>query len=559
MASVFTYFRSTRRFTKILFILVHQYVFRLPYHFTFDPSVRYKNVISKYLLAKKQKPSGPDVAREALVKLGPTYVKLGQFLSLRPDLIPVDWCTEFKKLQDQVPPFSFAQVKQVLENELGRDYAEIFSEFDETPVAAASISQVHRARLRTGEEVAVKVQRPGIQEEMVSDILIMMFFAELLERFVPSLRKNRPVMLIREFSRWTDSELYFRQEGKNALHFAYHFKNYPGVSFPRIYRDFTTRKVLVMEYLKGVNVLKASPGEIDRRVVARLIADSMLKQILVDGFFHGDPHAGNIFLLKNNTIAYLDCGIVGYLPEDMRAWTLDILYGMSEGKITRITDSFLELCNVNGGDVDLVNFRRRMNEVLSELHIIKSAGIPFSTMMERMLNTGLDFGIAIPNEFVVMSKAITTLEGTCLSLDPEINIVEYMRAFVQNAMTRAPELDDVEKLLKALPFEAERLKQLASKYGARAISLLEHPASGDAHRDRRSRRGTDGSGLDIAHGFIIAALIYAAAILSNESGFEKWLKSVFYLPDLPVLPILSLASAGYLWLRLSRRSRPIKI
>jgi ubiquinone biosynthesis protein len=168
-------------------------------------------------------------------------------LSLRPDLIPVDWCSEFKKLQDQVPPFSFAQVKKVLKNELGRDYAEIFSEFDETPVAASSISQVHRARLRTGEEVAVKVQRPGIPEEMVSDILIMMFFAELLERFVPSIRKNRPVMLIRELSRWTDRELYFRQEGKNALHFAYHFRDYPGVSFPGIYREFTTRRVLVME------------------------------------------------------------------------------------------------------------------------------------------------------------------------------------------------------------------------------------------------------------------------------------------------------------------------
>jgi ubiquinone biosynthesis protein len=560
MASVFTYFRSTRRFIKILFILVDQYVFRLPYHFIFDPTARYRNVISKYLTAKKQKHSGPKIARESLVKLGPTYVKLGQFLSLRPDLIPVDWCSEFKKLQDQVPPFPFAQVKKVLKNELGRDYAEIFSEFDETPVAAASISQVHRARLRTGEEVAVKVQRPGIPEEMVSDILIMMFFAELLERFVPSIRKNRPVMLIREFSRWTDLELYFRQEGKNALHFAYHFKDYPGVSFPGIYREFTTKKVLVMEYLQGVNVLKAPLSEIDRKAVARLIADSMLKQILVDGFFHGDPHAGNIFLLKNNAIAYLDCGIVGHLPEDMRVWTLDILYGMSEGKITRITDSFMELCNVDGRDVDLVNFRRQMNEVLSELHIIKSAGIPFSNMMERLLNTGLDFGIAIPNEFVVMSKAITTLEGTCLSLDPEINIVEYMRAFVQNTMTAGPGLDDVQKLLNSVPFEVERLKQLASKYGARAISLLESTASGGAGNDRRSSAGgTDRSGLNIAHGFIIAALIYAAAILSNESGFEKWLKSVLHLPNLPMLPILCLAGAGYMSLRLSSgRSSPKK-
>jgi predicted unusual protein kinase regulating ubiquinone biosynthesis (AarF/ABC1/UbiB family) len=243
---------------------------------------------------------------------------------------------------------------------------------------------------------------------------------------------------------------------------------------------------------------------------------------------------------------------------DMRAWILDILYGMSEGKIRRVTDSFLELCSVNACDVnvDLVNFRRRMNEVLSELHIIKAAGIPFSYMMERLLNTSLDFGINIPNEFVIMSKAITTLEGTCLSLDPEINIVEYMRDFVQNTVTKAPTLDDVQQLLKSVPFEAERLKQLASKYGARALSLLEHPAAGIADDDRRTgRRGTDRSGLDISQGFIIAALITAAAILSNESGFEKWLKAVLHLPNVPVLPILSLAVAGYLWLRHFRRSR----
>ncbi len=558
MASAFTYFRSAKRFVKILFILGDHYVFRMPYHFKFDPSVNYGNVISKYLMPKKKKYSAPEIAREAMVKLGPTYVKLGQFLSLRPDLVPFDCCMEFKKLQDQVPPFPFAQVQKMLQSELKRDIAEIFSEFDEIPIAAASISQVHRARLRTGEEVAVKVQRPGIQEEMVSDILIMMFFAQFLERFVTSIRKNRPIMLIQEFSRWTDRELYFRQEGKNALHFAYHFKGYPGVSFPKIFRDFTTRKVLVMEYLQGVNVLKAPLDEIERKAVARLIADSMLKQILVDGFFHGDPHAGNIFLLKNNTIAYLDCGIVGYLPEDMRAWTLDILYGMSEGKISRITDSFLSLCNVNRREVDLVNFRRQMNEVLSELHIIAEAGIPFSHIMERLLNTSLDFGVIVPNEIVIMSKAITTLEGTCVSLDPEINIVDYMRAFVQKTMTQPPDLDDVQKLLKAIPFEAERLKQLVSKIGGRALSLLEEPALEGAYSERRSARDTDRSSLPVAFGFIIAALIFAAAILSNESGFEKWLKSVLHLPNVPVLPILSLAGAGYLWLKLSRRSNPKK-
>jgi len=196
---------------------------------------------------------------------------------------------------------------------------------------------------------------------------------------------------------------------------------------------------------------------------------------------------------------------------------------MSEGKITRITNSFLELCNVDGRDVDLVNYRRRMNEVFSELHIIKAAEIPFSHMMELLLNTGLDFGITIPNELVVMSKAITTLEGTCLSLDPMINIVEYMRDFVQNTKTTAPKLDEVQKLLQAVPFEVERLKRLASKYGARAISLLEHPASGAANYDRRSSApGMDRSGLNIAHGLIPDGKEAFVTVQKKNTSAPRW-------------------------------------
>ena len=233
MRTALTYLRSVKRFAAICFILLRQIIINLPYRLIF---AEHDNVISKYMKPGRPKISAPEIAKETLEKLGPTYVKFGQFLSIRPDLIPADFCAEFRKLQDNVPPFPFALVKKELK-ELKTEYTHIFSEFDETPVAAASVSQVHRARLSTGEEVAVKVQRPGIREEMVSDILIMLFFANLLERLVPSLRKNQPVVLVREFSHWTDRELYFRQEGKNALHFSYNFKDYPGVKIPKVFRE----------------------------------------------------------------------------------------------------------------------------------------------------------------------------------------------------------------------------------------------------------------------------------------------------------------------------------
>ncbi len=557
--SIRKYIGSIKRFIVICFVLVRQLFFNLPYRLIFVPRSKSRKAIGKYLKTRGPKISGPVIAKETLEKLGPTYVKFGQFLSIRPDLVPAEYCSEFRKLQDKVPPFSFPHVKKELERELKREHTEIFAEFDETPVAAASVSQVHRARLRSGEEVAVKVQRPGIRAKMEEDILIMLFFALLLEKLVPSLRKNQPVMLVHEFSRWTDRELDFCQEGKNALHFFYYFKDYPGVKIPKVFPEHTTERILVMEFIHGTNTLETPPESIDKKATAHLIADSMLKQIFVDGFFHGDPHAGNIFLLEDKTIAYLDFGIVGYLSENLRAWTFDVLYGMSEGRIERVIESFLELCNVSEDEVNVAAYRRQMNEVLSELHICEMAGIPFTHMMERFLNTSLEYKIDIPHDFVMMSKAIATLEGTCLSLDPDIKIVEYLRPFVQKYMTTVPEWDDVLKQLKAGPFELNRLKRLVSKHGVKALRLLENPTFRIASEEFRNiTREMDKASVNISYGFIIAALIVFAASVSNESAFERWLRSAFHLPFVPILSIISLSIAGYLWLRLYLRNRPKK-
>jgi ubiquinone biosynthesis protein len=556
--SIVKYVRSVVRFATISLILAKELFINLPYRLLI-PRHSSRKEISKYLKTRGPRVSAPVIVKETLEKLGPTYVKFGQFMSIRPDLIPPEFCNEFRKLQDKVPPFSFAHVKKELEKELKREHTEIFREFDETAVAAASVSQVHRARLRSGEEVAVKVQRPGIREVMEEDILIMLFFAILLEKFVPSLRKNQPVMLVHEFSRWTDRELDFCQEGKNALHFAYYFQGYPSVKIPKVYLEHTTEKVLVMEFIRGFNTLEAPPESFDKKAVAHLIAESMLKQIFADGFFHGDPHSGNIFLLEKNAIAYIDFGIVGYLSEDLRAWTFDILYGMSEGNVERVIESFLELCNVTEEKVSVAVYRRQMNEVLSELHICEMAGIPFTHMMERFLNTSLEYGIDIPHDFVMMSKAIATLEGTCLSLDPDIKIVEYLKPFVEKYMTPVPSWDDVIKQLKTGPFELQKLRRLIVKHGVKALHLIENPTFRIASEEFRNiTREMDKASVNISYGFIIASLIVFAASFSSQ--FEAWLKTHIHAPEplMPLLPIISLGIAGYLLLRLYLRNRPKK-
>ncbi len=556
MGSIFVQLRSIRRFVVICFILFKELAGLWPHRLAAASGEEQEKTLSRYLRPAGSKRSAPEIAKETLEKLGPTYIKFGQFMSIRPDLIPPDFCAEFRKLQDNVPPFPFAQVKKELKEEWKKEPAEIFGEFDEAPLAAASVSQVHRARLRTGEEVAVKVQRPGIQEAMVSDILIMLFFAKLLVRLVPSLKKHEPDVLIREFSRWTERELYFRQEGKNAFHFTANFQGYPSVRFPKIFREHTTRKVLVMEYIRGANILHVPDAGIDRKAVAGLIVDSMLKQIFIDGFFHGDPHAGNILLVDRNTIAYLDFGIVGHLSEELRSWIFDILYGMSRGDTARVINSFLELCNVREEEVDLAGYRREMNEVLSELRLYEMAGIPFSQMMKKFLYTSLEYGIRIPHEFVLVTKSLTTFEGTCLSLDPEIRIVELLRAFVDRHVAKLPDFDEALDRLKTGSFELERLQRLVLKHGARIVKFLENPVirlkgeeAGTAPDDR------DRAGENNAHGLIISALIVFAALMSNKSVFEKWLLSFLHLPELPILPLMSLACAALLGVRMTLRNR----
>lgn len=551
------YFATTRRLFVIAGVLAWQLLADVPRRMSLAVPAHSRRRIGRYLRTRQPRVSGPQRARETLQRLGPTFVKFGQFLSVRPDLVPADYCAEFRKLQDKVPPFEFSRVREQLASEHGRDPDEIFAEFDPVPVAAASVAQVHRARLRSGEEVAVKVQRPDVRERMEEDILIMLFLAHAAERFAGSLRKNRPVMLIHEFSRWTARELDFRHEAQNAILSAYHFRGYPGVRIPRVFLDHCTERVLVMEYVHGTNILDAEPGSFDRRAVARTIADSMLKQIFVDGFFHGDPHAGNIFLLPGGDIAYVDFGIVGHLAPKMREWAFEILHAMASVDISGVIDAVLELCDADEERIDIPAYRREMNEVLVELHVAELARIPFTHLMQRFLNTSLEFGLAVPPDFVVMSKAITTLEGTCFSLDPELKIVDCLRPFVERYATEVPDLDAVLKHLKEGPFELTRMRRLLEKHGTRALHLLERPTIRiEGSEFQRAVREMERTSMNLVSGLLIAALIVFAATVSNSSEFERWLSRVLHLPAAPLLSIVSLLIAGYLWLRLYLRSRP---
>ena len=269
-----------------------------------------------------EKLSRPERVRMALEELGPTFVKLGQILSTRPDLIPLEYVQELSKLQDDVPSFPYDDVREIIKSETGRFPEEIFHSFDKTPIAAASIGQVHKAILKdTEEEVAIKVQRPNIQQTIEVDLEIMLHLASLMERHVAEMEVFHPTKIVNEFARSIEDELDYTVEASHIEHFARQFLDDETIYVPKVYRDLSTKRILVMEFIDGIKASdldRLKQDGYDLKEIASRGADSILKQICVYGFYHADPHPGNIFILPNNVICFIDFGMMGRISQQER-------------------------------------------------------------------------------------------------------------------------------------------------------------------------------------------------------------------------------------------------
>jgi ubiquinone biosynthesis protein len=412
--------------------------------------------------------------REAFTELGPTFVKLGQVLSTRPDILSKELRDELAHLQDRVGPLPYDTMRAVVERSLGKPLDHLFREFPETPLASASLSQVYKAKLPSGQIVAVKVRRPNIRQVVDADISLMTTLAEWIEVHVEDLKWLDARELIREFSRTIHREMDFTIEARTIQRFHDNFKEDPTVEIPRVFPELSSPEVLTMSFIDGVRVDARSEYAARRsepREVAQIGCHAVFKQIFDYNLFHADPHPGNILLTRDNRLGFIDFGMVGRLEATDIGIMSDLLRAVFIQDSRRVTDAMLLLTDATDLE-DVAALQREVADYLAfEAQSIISGG-EVGKALEKIVDMLSRHGLRLPSRFSLLIKALSTIESTGHALDPALNVLPILRPYVENAIRRrfAPGevLDEAQdyffrmlRMMRELPVDAHVLMQMA--------------------------------------------------------------------------------------------------
>ncbi len=508
-------------------------------------------MISRKRREKIETLSRAERVRMAMEELGPTFIKMGQILSTRPDLLPVEFIRELEKLQDHVPPFEYAQAKDIIERELGVPLGQLFKDFEETPLASASIGQVHRARLVDGDEVVVKVQRPGIRKTIEVDLEIMLHLATLMERHLEGWDIQRPTRIVEEFARTLEKELDYTIEAAHTERFAMQFIGDTTVYVPKIYREATTSRVLTMEYVSGIKaseIARLDEAGYDRREIARRGFDLIMKQIFVHGFFHADPHPGNIFILPGNVICYLDFGMMGRIGRKSRENFADLAMSIVRRDETKATRALLKL-TISDEEPDYHSLERDVAEFI-DLHFYRPLKeLDFGKILHQLLEMAARHRLTIPQDIFLMIKALSTVEGVGRVLDPDFDAMERAAPFVRRIQLQrlhpkrvAEDIydsgSDFLHLIKEIPGELREILRQARQ--GRVKIEFEHQGMEPmlSTFDRISNR--------IAFAIVLASLVIGSSLIVLSGVPPKW-------HEIPVIGLAGFIIAGVmgLWLLVS--------
>ena len=495
--------------------------------------------------------SRPERLRLVFEELGPTFIKLGQLLSTRPDLIPADYLDELARLQDEVPAFSLAEVHAIFREELGRSPDEVFHYFDAEPLAAASIGQVHRARLDSGAEVVVKVQRPDIDTVIAVDLEILAHIAGLMEQYLEEVQGHRPTAIVQEFARSLSREIDFAVELANIQRFARQFERNPAIHVPLVYPELSTQRVLVMEYVLGIKASMTTQLReqgYDLPLIAERGATLVMEQIFVHGFFHADPHPGNLFILPDNVVCFIDFGQMGRLSRKDREDFTDLVLDLVAGDERTIVDGVLQV-TVQLGEVDREALGRDLGSLM-DLYLYRPLDeLEAGRILQDLLDLVTRHKLTFKPAFYQMMKALSTVEGVGLMLDPKLELIRLARPFMRRIrlerMRPARLAEEIARtgsgylqLLRELPEELRAiLRQLRG--GRMRIEFEHHGLQAlGAALDRVSNR--------IAFAIVLAALIVGSSLIVLSDIPPHW-------HDIPVIGLLGFLVAGIMgfWLLLS--------
>ncbi len=512
-------YRSLRRYRQIISTFV-KYGFddvverlRVEYFLPLRRKFRKKTALKDL-----ERLSRPERIRMVFEELGPTFIKLGQLLSVRADILPRPYVTEFAKLLDDVPCFPTDEAVAIIESELGKPLAECFSRFDRTPISAASIAQVHCATTLAGEDVVIKIRRPGIKQTIEEDIHILLDLAYLAERYLDEGKFFNPVGLVEEFAQTIRKELDFVREGQNIDRFRRNFANDPGIYIPTVIWNLSTEQVLTMERIHGIKLSHLSPDQLtlpERRKLAIRAARATLKEIFEFGFFHADPHPGNVFITDDLRIAPIDFGIVGSVDDQ----TKDALASLLRGIIDKDMDTVLRgIYNLGRLDYDFdpQGLRRDLYEFIDRYHGLPLHQLKPGVVIPEMLEVLRRHRVQIPTELAFMGKTLLIQNSVGQEFYPDFDIFSLARPYVRRLLMRrfrprqqAHDLfriyEDSLDLLKSLPYE---LKTLITKTRRGHTSIrMEH------HGLEYLIQEMDRSSNRIAFALIVAALIIGSSII----------------------------------------------
>ena len=502
----------------------------------------YQNGLAKYIpfshqldIANKTEISPlPENLKKTLERLGPVFVKFGQILSTRSDILPKEYLKELEKLQSTVEPFPFFEAKKVIEKNLKKPFSKIFKKFEQEPFASASLGQVYKAELFSGEKVAVKVQRPKAKELIKLDTQVLLMLAHFAEKHIEKAKDFRPIEMVQEFRRWTINELDYHKEAINGEIFNNFFKDDPQVYSPKVFWEYTGDSVLTLELVEGdalSDILKnIHHGKINKKLIVERMADSFIRQYFEFGYFHADPHPGNIFVIPGNKLMFLDFGMIGFMDAELTGLASGMFLALLQKDVEKILTMILKVEELyderaQKQDIrDIVNINSLRKDLTQLVMQWSSTGKAqnFTQLINELIRAAIHNGVAVPVDLVMFSKSILTLDMVIHDLDPKFHLEKWEQPMVEKIIMER--------------FKAEKIKNQAENIASALDSLVKRLPESTANIITNLERGRFGMELNAqqlveyekllnvnsrfnTYGTLIAGIIIALALIYQSGTY----------------------------------------